>query len=182
MAKISINDFKVNFNGGTRENRFLVEGSIPYAKGKISRFHIKTTQIPSLSTVPIEYGYFGRKAYYPGEKQYQTWSMRIIDDTGKDGNLWKMFHTWHNRINEHKTNKSETLSPNKDYKAYGWKIHHLNLNGDESRPLKTFILNGCWPKVVDSVLFSMTNPNALNEFTVVFLYDYLEIKDITARV
>lgn len=179
MSQISILDFKKNFQGGTRENRFLVEGTIPLANGKLSRFHIKTTQIPTLSTQTTEYNFFGRKAYYPSEKQYQTWSIRVLDDTKTEYNLWQKFHAWQNRINQHVNNASYVIGPNKDYKAYGWKIHHLNLNGDEEKPLKTFVLHGCWPKTVDKILLSMTNPNALNEFAVIFVYDWIEIVGVT---
>lgn len=181
MANISIADFKNNFQGGTRENRFVVVGNIPFNYGKLSRFHIVTTQMPTVATQTIGYDFFGRKKYYPGEKQYATQTFRILDDTGPEGNLWKSFQNWQNKINEHKTNKSYGLSLSSDYKAYGWKLHHLNLNGDESNPLKTFIFHGCWPKVVDSMILSMANPNSHNEFNVVLIYDWVEIEGITKR-
>lgn len=176
MAKISIADFKSNFQGGTRENRFRVSGIIP-GNGEFSTFHIRTTQIPTFSTTTIEYGYFGRKAFYPGEKQYQPWSVRIIDDTGQIQDLWKKFNRWQNKINDHKTNNSQLLTNQTSYKGYGWRVDHLDLNGDlgTGNIEKSFYMHGCWPKVVDSILLSMTNPNALNEFNVIFLYDWIEL-------
>jgi hypothetical protein len=170
-----ISDFKNAFLGGTRQNRFYVEGTIPGGNGNLSKFHIKTTQIPSVTTLVTEYQYFGRKAFYPGEKQYGSWSMIVLDDVTENGNLWKKFNKWQNLINNHTSNNSIT---NTSYKANDWKIRHLNINGDESEDniLKTFILQGCWPKVIEPINFNMTNPNLLNQFTVIFVYDYLEIE------
>lgn len=179
MSRISITDFKGAFSGGTRQNRFKVTGQIP-GNGDISIFHIRATQIPSLSTLPIEYNYFGRKAFYPGEKQYPTWSVAVIDDTTTNGNLWKKFSNWHNTINDHDSNNSFLVGPNSDYKAYGWKIHHLNLNGEQTDPLKGFVLNGCWPRTIMDMPFNMANPNTINQFTVVFVYDWIELDNISA--
>lgn len=180
MANISITDFKAGFQGGTRQNRFLVKGTIPFGNGEISKFHIRATQIPALSSLPIEYNYFGRKAFYPGEKQYQTWSIAVIDDTNAIGDLWKKFNNWQNQINNHVTNISSVPSSQNDYKAYGWEIHHLQLNGEETNPLKVFRMHGCWPRTVMDMSLNMANPNALNQFTVVFLFDWIEIADVTA--
>lgn len=181
-TKITISDFKKAFNGGSRSNRFVVEGTIPFANKPITKFHIKTTALPSLSSQTTEYNYFGRKAYYPNESSYQTWSLKVLDDTGANQDLWKMFNVWSNRINNHLSNKSSILTKNSDYKAYNWKIKHLNLNGDERNPLKTVILHGCWPKSVMPMGFNMANTNALNEFDVVFVYDWIEIPGVTKRL
>lgn len=174
---ISISDFKSAFNGGTRSNRFLVSGVIP-GNGVISKFHIATTLIPSMSSQRIEYNYFGRKAYYPGEKQYTPWSVMILDDTSADGNLWKKFSNWHNTINNHETNNSFLPTIASDYKANNWTVNHLNLNG-EANPHKSFIMHGCWPKTIEPIQFSMTSPNTLVKFSVVIMYDWIEMTGIT---
>lgn len=174
---ISISDFKNAFNGGTRSNRFLVEGVIP-GNGEFSKFHIETTTIPAMSSQRIQYEYFGRKAYYPGEKQYGPWSVIILDDTGTDQNLWKKFSKWQNTINNHETNTSYIVSGTDDYKATNWKIKHLNLNG-EANPHKSFVLHGCWPKTIEPIQFSMGSPNTLIKFSVMFIYDSIEIEGIT---
>jgi hypothetical protein len=174
----SITNFKERFNGGTRLNRFVVEGNIP-GNGSFSKFHIRATQIPILSTPSLEYNYFGRKKFYPSEKQYPAWSVIVLDDITENGNMWKKFSNWHDKINSHDTNISTIPGVGSDYKAYGWKIKHLSLNGEKDEPLKTFTLHGCWPRTVGSIGFNMGNPNALNQFPVVFLFDWIEIDDIT---
>lgn len=175
----SISDFKEKFYGGTRLNRFVVEGNIP-GNGSFSKFHVRATQIPLLSTQSLEYNYFGRKKYYPAEKQYPAWSVIILDDTTEKGDMWKKISNWHNTINNHVTNVSSVPSLTNDYKAYGWKVKHLALNGEEDAPLKTFTLNGCWPRTVGYIPFNMGNANAMNQFSAVFLFDWIEIDDVTA--
>ena len=177
---ISITDFKNAFSGGTRKNRFVVQGTIPFSQGAVSQFHVAATEIPTLSTQNIEYGYFGRKMYYPGEKQYGTWSMVVYDDTGTN-DLWKKFHTWQNSINNHTSNVS-TFAP--DYKANNWSINHLSLNGEGSPNtyLKTFILDGCWPKTVTPVSLNMGSVNDFCQFTVVLLFDLLRVKSQGAEI
>lgn len=180
MAQISISNFKNAFNGGTRSNRFLVEGNIPQPSGsaEFSKFHIQTTTIPSVSSQRIQYEYFGRKAYYPGEKQYGPWSVIVLDDIGV-GDMWKAFSRWHNWINDHVSNKSYVLSGTSDYKT-DFTIRHLSLNGEESpNDHKKFILRGCWPKTIEPISFNMESANLLVKFSVIFICDYFEIPGVT---
>jgi len=176
---ISIANFKAAFNGGTRQNRFVVQGTIPYGGGDFSKFHILVTTMPAVVSTKISYDYFGRKAHYPGEKQYAPWSIKVLDDTGTN-NLWKKFSNWQNNINKHVENTGALITPNSDYKAYGWTIKHLNLNGTESNPgpHKQFILDGCWPKTIDAISFNMGNANAFSDFNVVFVFDSIRIVGI----
>jgi hypothetical protein len=175
-----LNEFKTNFLGGTRGNRFLIEGTVPTG-GRFTRFHVRSTIIPQLTTKTLTYDYFGRKYHYPGERDYGNWAFTVLDDTGQQNNLWHMFQNWHNDINNHETNQSFDISDGRDYKAYNWKIKHLNMNGDEANPLKEFVLQGCWPASVSQLPLNMLQPNTLNSFNVIIIYDYIEIKNITSR-
>jgi hypothetical protein len=173
---IHINNFKTAFSGGARQNRFVVTGNFPYEQSgpgaSVSPFHIRATQMPALSTLSLEYNYFGRKGYYPGEKQYSAWSVAVIDDTPELYNTWKKFHNWQNKINEHTTNVSESFI---NYKADGWTVQQLNLNGEATPSLKTFTMYGVWPRSIMDMPLNMANPNTINQFTVVLIYDYIEL-------
>jgi hypothetical protein len=41
--------------------------------------------------------------------------------------------------------------------------------------LKKFILRGCWPKSISDIDFNMTRRNFLNTFSVIMLYDEVEV-------
>jgi hypothetical protein len=188
----SITDFKQQFSGGSRANRFFVEGDIPsFSSGAgnmqhtsaFTKFHIRSTQIPQLSAKTLSYDYFGRKYHYPGETDYGTWSFVVLDDySNTNGNLWKKFHKWQNSINNHDTNQSfqsslssNTQADSAQYKANNWNIHHLHIDGETNNPLKTFTMHGCWPTSVQPISFNMSNPNSLNSFVVIMVYDYIEL-------
>ena len=179
-----LSTFKNNFFGGTRSNRFEIFGNIPSPTGQsnggaFTKFHVRSTIIPQMSTKTLSYDYFGRKYHYPGEKDYGNWAFTVIDDTGLSNNMWRMFQRWHNGINNHSTNESFLLGNGKDYKAYDWQIRHLDFNGENT--LKVFKLHGCWPAAVQQMSLNMLQPNTMNSFNVIILYDYIEIDGITSR-
>jgi|688.fasta_scaffold06499_8 hypothetical protein len=175
-----LNEFKSNFQGGARLNRFYVTGNIPFSNTSITRFHVRASLIPQLQTQTLSYDYRGRKAFYPGEKVYANWAISILDDTGS-GNMWAAFQTWQNALNDHDVNTVNTNVLNhrpENFKAT-WNINHLNLNGDENQPLKKMTMFGCWPKVINPINFNMNRPNTLNVFDVVMIYDYINIQNVT---
>jgi hypothetical protein len=182
-----LNNFKNNFVGGTRQNRFRVLGTFPSTSSQettstttsttstnLSEFHIRSTLIPTLQTSTVAYDFFGRKLNYPGEKLYSTWSVTVLDDTNAN-NLWTRFHNWQNNINNHVLNETKYVQNHSGYKTK-WTVQHLDLNGNI---LKTFILAGLWPRTVNEISFSHSRTNALNTFNVVFVYDTIEIPGIT---
>ena len=169
-------DFKNNFYGGTRSNRFRISGTFPTGGG-FTDFHVRSTTIPNAASKTISYDYFGRKFHYPGEKDYGTWSFTAWDDTGGQ-NIWGRLQKWQDFINNHDTNISALDAD--DYKAYDWRIQHLDLNGNAD-PLKEWVLHGCWPVGIQQVTLNMGNPNTLNSFNVIIVFDYLEIMNVTNR-
>jgi len=187
---MSLNEFKTSFFGGTRQNRFLITGNFPTAANNQQNqnnnpvsgtqyLHVRSTLIPTLQTSTISYDYFGRKYHYPGEKLYSTWSVSVMDDNpnlvASQNNLWRYFQIWHNNINNHQTNLTIFESNENAYKV-SWTVRHLDLNGGV---LKTFILNGLWPRSINEVSFNMARPNVINTFNVVFVYDTLSILGVT---
>ena len=169
-----LNQFKTNFSGGSRSNRFLISGNIPSGLGnsRFTDFHVRSTILPQAMSTTLTYDYFGRKFHYPGEKQYSAWSIAVIDDTPELYNTWKKFHTWQNKINQHTTNVSESFV---NYKADGWTVQQLNLNGEADPSLKVFKMYGVWPRSIMDMPLNMANPNTINQFTVVLIYDYIEL-------
>lgn len=172
-----LNDFKNSFFGGTRSNRFRIEGTFPTG-GKFTDFHIRAATLPRVTSKTLSYDYFGRKFHYPGERDYGTWNITVWDDIGNN-NLWGKLNKWQDLINNHDTNTSSILP--RRYKADNWKIHHLDLNGTEDS-LKQYILHGCWPAGIQPVQMNMGSPNVLNSYTVMIVFDYMEIKNITKRI
>lgn len=174
-----LSSFKDNFFGGTRSNRFLIQGNIPYGSGsRFSQFHVRSTIIPQMTTKTLSYDYAGRKFHFPGEKDYGNWAFTVLDDVGAQNNLWRMFSVWQNEINNHTTNNSRDY--NGDYKGYNWRIKQLDMNGNQT--LKEFILQGCWPASIQPITLNMLQPNTPNAFNVIIIYDFVEIQNISSRL
>jgi hypothetical protein len=171
-----LNDFKNTFFGGTRSNRFRIDGSFPTG-GRFTDFHIRSATLPRVTSKTLSYDYFGRKFHYPGERDYGTWNITMWDDVGNN-NLWGRLNKWQNLINDHDKNQSSILP--KRYKSDNWRVQHLDLNGND-QPLKEYILHGCWPAGIQPVQMNMGSPNVLNSYTVMIVFDYMEIKNVTRR-
>jgi len=185
---MDLSSFKSAFSGGTRANRFLVSGSIgvgPVSTVLTARtFHIRSTFIPPITNITLELHGYGRKVHIPGDRQYAPWQISVYDDingssTSGSGtstvnsNLWRDFSIWHNKINNHVNNNSDAVTGT-SFTLYKqtWQIQHLDLDGVA---IKTFTMNGCWPKTISAIDHNMTNRNFLNTFSVVMLYDDIVI-------
>jgi len=190
---MNISNFKNGFNGGTRANRFQVSGGIGQTSTASStndqnyyKFHVRSTFIPPVTNITLEMHGYGRKLHIPGDRQYAPWQMTIYDDrsagTGSGTNsvetipnLWKKFVAWQQTINQHDNNTTATTAPGFLNYKNTWVLEHLDLNGN---PIKTITLYGCWPKSVTDIDFNMTRRNFLNTFSVIMLYDSMEIDEI----
>jgi hypothetical protein len=186
---LDLEQFKSNFAGGTRSNRFLVTGSIGNFGTAATKhsFHIRSTFIPPVTNITLSVNAYGRKVNIPGDREYSPWQITVYDDiidseevADNPNHLWDLFTDWNNDINNHVLNHPTSGGaagsfPYLDYKKE-WRVTQLDLNGNVT-PLKTFILKGCWPKTVSDIDFNMTRRNFMNTFSVIMLYDEIEILD-----
>lgn len=177
---MNLTEFKNGFNGGTRGNRFVVNGAIGTATAIDHTFHVASTFIPAVPQMVLEMNAFGRKLYIPGDREYGPWSINVYDDHDtKNGTgvkkLWEAFTIWHESINSHIGNNTPLEFPHLDYK-YDWTVKQLDINGTVT--LKEFKLIGCWPRSVGQIEFNMTRRNFLNRFSVVLAYDEIRITDV----
>ena len=62
----SIYNFKSEFYGGTRKNRFLVEGSFP--NGQWNKFQVLGASLPQVTLLTNEFNHRGRKLKLPGDR------------------------------------------------------------------------------------------------------------------
>lgn len=188
---MNLTDFKDQFNGGTRPNRFLVTGAVgEYGDAATKHtFHVRSTFLPPVTNITLTLNAYGRKVNIPGDREYSPWQMTIYDDikngtstqsTNNPTHLWDLFTKWQNEINNHTTNQPDGggapgTAPFLQYKR-NWTIQHLDLNGNLD-PLKTFELIGCWPKTVSDIDLNMTRRNFMNTFSVIMLYDEIRINN-----
>jgi hypothetical protein len=165
----SLDNFKSNFHGGTRRNRFEISGSIT-GGGALTTYHAYAFTLPQVGIGEIPVDYRGRRLYIPGDRDYPQWTLTILDDNnGAGSEIYHGFQAWQKQINDHVANTSST---NADAGRQRWVIKQLGFNGNDE--LKTFTLNGCWPVTVGPIQLSAGARDELVTFDVTVRYDYLQ--------
>ena len=177
MANNSILDFKNGFNGGTRANRFQVNGFWPSGvlrpSEKDLRVKIFASSFPRSEVGTISIPYRGRAYYLPGDRQYPNWSVDVFDDSD-DRNIWTAFNKWKELLDGHQTHKVYRNNYSYDTLQTTWNIKQLDLNGNQ---LRQIILYKCWPSEIGALTMDMgsTEPSV---FRVTLTFDYLNIVNI----
>jgi len=187
----TIAGFLSGFNGGTRLNRFTVEGSIDsqgtntsqtFTEGaakNMSHFHIRSASLPESIFGELAINYRGRTVSFPGDRIYKPWNITVLDDVNSR-TLHKDFHDWSNKINDHLTNLNNvsggelTLSNNF---ATNWQVKQYDTDG--AAVIKTIDIKNCWPTAVGPIQLDMGQDNTFCSFAVSMLFTHAEftIKD-----
>ena len=173
MGNQSIQSFIDGFNGGTRLNRFTVDGNIGSNNSGIifTDFHIKSTTLPEAILGAITVNYRGRSVSYPGDRAYKPWEIVVIDDTGANNNLYSAFHRWHEQMNSHDTNltSNNIISPKTNF-ATNWAVTQYDTNGNI--PIKKFSIKNCWPIGIGPFQLDMGQDNSIGAFAVTMVYSH----------
>lgn len=179
-----IGNFKQKFDGGTRPNRFVVNGATK--DGVIDHLMVKAATMPEQSVGIMQVPFRGRVAKLPGDRVYGNWTFTVIDTQGKDGSSTrKLLRDWQGAFNSHKGNVIDEKvltalkQENDPFQAAGqagifpsWSITQLGLDGKEI-PNRTIQLVNCWPVEIGPIELSYDVADTLTEYTCTLAYDYL---------
>lgn len=174
----SIIDFKENFNGGTRSNRFVVYPTWPQGinpPSVDSTFKIVSASLPVATINTISVPYRGRLINFAGDRQYSPWTVGVYDDNNSS-NLWTAFQTWKDRLDGHFTHKVYQNDYSYSNLQTTWSINQLGLNGDNV--LRRITLYKCWPSVVGEINLNMGEVNFV-AFSVTLTFDNIRIESTT---
>lgn len=192
MADVS--SFRSQFLGGTRQNRFIVHGSVGTESTDLNsqtKFFVKAGQLPPSTVGIIPVPYRGRIVKVPGDRQYLEWPIVCYDQakiaggrqSGGEGNggegaqanvnastIYRAMHDWSEQINSHVNNvQSEDWTDIASGGLTEWKIAHLDLEGNA---LKGYKLINCWPVEIGSIDLSFDALDTVVEFPVTLAYDH----------
>lgn len=169
----SLSYFKQKFNGGTRQNRFEVEGNWPsiITENPQTCFHVVSASMPQSDVGIIQIPYRGRVLNIAGDREYEAWNLVVYDDTGTNS-LWKAFTSWSNRINKILGNVTDSNNLNFTRTKTNWKVRQLNTTNNGT--LRELELLGCWPASVGALNFNASNVNPV-VFNVTMNYDQFRI-------
>jgi len=184
---MSISNFKRNFSGGTRRNRYRVRSGVNDFV-RFDSFHISATSLPAsiITANPIDYQ--GRKIYYPGDRIYgevtNLWNITVLDDLKKPStflqSLWYELYRWNNAINKHTKNVTDPAYSSFEELVLNIIVEQLDLN--DSRVLKRATLFDCWPQSISKLDMEMQARDQYTEFDVTFCFRYVKYEDDVGTV
>jgi len=181
---MNVAEFKNNFDGGSRSNRFIISGAIPKAgisdvtrgQDDINSIVVKAGSMPAVTLGILRVPFRGRVVKIPGDRTYEEWTFTVMD--GFDGNSEhrNRFVGWNSEFNLHEQNvpglfgnRYGQVDLNSDL-FQTWTVRQLGLDGESRRKIN---LHKCWPVVVSEIALSYDNADTISEYTVTMAYDYL---------
>lgn len=190
----TLEDFKARLVGGAaRPNLFEVEMNFPSfatsansgsgtdqtrSVSELSRFMIKSANLPASNVGVIEVPFRGRTLKIAGDRTFDVWTITIINDI--DFSIRTAFEKWMNAINKHDDN-SGLINPaqyQRDaiVKQFGrTSIASAQSNvvspittqaGDSIPVLKAYKFYGIFPTAVSAIDLSYDSSDSIEEFTV----------------
>jgi hypothetical protein len=191
----TLEDFKARLIGGAaRPNLFEVELNFPTfatssnqsndandntrTVSELSRFMIKTANLPASTVGVINVPFRGRELKIAGDRTFDTWTITVINDV--DFSIRTAFERWMNAINKHDDN-SGLINPaqyQRDaiVKQFGRSsVSSANSNvanptltgsGDAIPVLKAYKFYGIFPTSVSAIDLSYDSTDTIEEFTV----------------
>ena len=170
---MSILDFKAALQGGgARPNQFRVTLNFPTfvtggsAAARKGQFLCNSSSLPgSYLGEAITY-YRGRPAKMSGERVFQNWQIKIVNDT--DFAIRDAFEQWSNAMNDVRENTGLTnpLSYTTDML-----IEHLDRNDNV---IKSYRIDDAWPVSVSEIGLDFGQNDVIEEFTVEISYSFWE--------
>lgn len=190
----TLEDFKARLIGGAaRPNLFEVELNFPSfateantnantdqtrTVSELSRFMIKSANLPASNVGVIEVPFRGRTLKIAGDRTFDVWTITIINDV--DFSIRTAFEKWMNAINKHDDNTG-LINPaqyQRDaiVKQFGRTsvtsaqsnvISPITAKAGEAIPvLKAYKFYGIFPTAVSAIDLSYDSSDSIEEFTV----------------
>jgi hypothetical protein len=179
----NISSFRAALSAGAKPNLFSVDLRLPTGVADTgnaiaSNFTVlcKSAAIPALTVGVIEVPYRGRRIKLPGDRTYGDWTVTIVNDNKQL--MRKAFDRWLKYINNPNATEDIRTTQNIDYKV-SIDIAHLKINGKASRRYK---LIDAFPTDVSAIDLSYDTTDAIQEFSVTFMYNHVLFGDTAADI
>ena len=170
---MAISEFKNNFDGGTRPNRFVVSGSLGTDGDIPNHFMVKAASMPAQTLGIIPVPFRGRIAKVPGDRAYAEWTMTVLDEVTHD--IRRKFEVWHEKFNAHRDNvvADPAVLSGTGPELTRWTVTQIDMFGSEIRQIA---LHNCWPVEVGAIDLSYDTSDTLTEYAVTLAYDYITLE------
>lgn len=165
---------------GARPNLFEVVLAFPnfvelsgQASG-VSRFFVKTAQLPGSTIGAVTVPYFGREVKVAGNRTFADWTVTVIND--ENFVIRNAFERWHRGINGNQSNLREPgavstspLTPGTSY-AVDAEVYQYSKAG--GKPLKKYRFVGMFPNDIAPIDLDWGSNDTIEEFSLTLSYQY----------
>lgn len=179
----SILEFKSSLlGGGARANQFRVELAFPTslniagatAAARVGQFLCTAASLPGSNVGVASTYYRGREVKLAGERVFQNWGIRIINDN--DFAIHKAFTAWSKAINDPKNNTGIT---NPLLYTADMNVHQLDRNG---AVVMSYKIADAWPVSISDIDLSFSTNDQIEEFQVELAYSFWETKSTSSSI
>ena len=194
MPSSTISQFKTQLRrGGARPNLFEVDITSSTALNDVfwtgtdqDDFHFlcKATSMPTQTIGSVDVPFRGRILKVAGDRTFEPWTVTVIND--EEFNVRSAFERWSDKINSMESGEG-LVSPN-DYMEQGT-IKQLGRTdigtrdvgaaakaGEDGKGiLYSYKVQDIWPSEIGSIDLSYESSDAIEEFTVTFQVQYMQI-------
>jgi|GEM_PF-637508 len=179
MAR-SITGFLAELVGqGARPNLFQISmvfppvlslgvGAIPGSAGVLMPFMAQATSIPPDKLGEIPVGYMGRKVYFPGDREFDPWTITIYND--ETFNIHAAFELWMSALNAHQANVRDitaALFPQYTTNALIQQYPKVDLPS-----IMTYQMTSFFPTEVGAIELDWETNNTIEKFQVTLRYQW----------
>ena len=168
--------------GGARPNLYEVVVSMPGEAGAASEeftFMCRAASMPGMTVGVVQVPYFGRFIKLAGDRQFEDWSVRVIND--EDFSVRNAFEAWQNRLAmlDFGTPAIENAVPVGGHEFLYVDIEVTQLAKDGHGDLKKYYLKKAWPVMIGPIELAYDANDQIEEFDVTFAYDYFTTDKIS---
>ena len=170
----NINDFKTKglTHGGARPTLFQVElAHAPFRDQSALQklmFTCRAASLPGAAVGTIEAPYFGRRAKFAGDRQFNDWSITVMND--EDFKVRALFEAWNNSLNSLVSNVRSRANGGSENSYKG--IMTVTQFDKEGGPIRKYEMVGCFPVVLGDIALDWDSQNQIETFQVQIAYDY----------
>lgn len=172
----SIVDFRARLTGsGARPNLFRVvmkfpNLALPGEADDLISFLAESSSLPADKLGEIEVPYMGRKTYYPGDREFDPWTITVLCD--ENFKVRDAFERWLSALNAHVANI-------RDFQAAtpaGYTTDPIiqQLSKLDLPPIKQYKMAGAFPTEVGAIETDWGTNNTIAKFQVTLRYQWWE--------
>ena len=179
MARID--DFRAFLTqGGARPTQFRVNLAFPQnlsgANGAAASavFMCTATSLPASTIQTIEVPYRGRTVKLAGERQFQNWQVRVLNDS--NFLIRKALEVWSAGILEHSSTSGAVVPLSY---VVPMEVVQLDRNDMELRKYK---FHNCFPTNISEISLDFGQVSQIEEFNVEFSVDYWTVESGDSQI